>query len=522
MSIQKRTRTDGHLSREQYDTIATSSSLNQLATAGIQVADEETIAARRLCRIGSVKLRVLNKAFQEAVKGILQRDKQADLTRTITDYLTYCNRTRDSFLADSGQVFMSGQGDCGQLGFGTEDARLMEIKVPRLLPGLAKQKIVTVACGGLSNAALTEGGRVYTWGASDDAALGRQSGPDAPEQEPSQVTEGLEGKTIIGLASGDVHTLALDVSGRVYGWGCYRDKEGKQWFQPPAGAPAKACKAAAKVPVEIAGLPPNVVEVRCGSSFCLALTQKGEVLSWGLGEIGELGRDVCKLKFPEVEGSDEEPGYDFDGILRDHITPGGMFKELGPNGTTGERMDGVKVIGCGEYHSLVVARGEVYACGLNSYGQLGLGDTENRLRLKLIEDLSGLNTMSARGGGMHSLVLTTEGLFAFGRNDFGQVGCSEKINAADWGVFVNRPTEVYLPPNEGNPVKIACGTNHCLVITDKNNLYSWGFGEVGALGHGDEDDRTLPKKVDLSRRGVEKVLYADGGAQHTAIICEAA
>lgn len=56
----------------------------------------------------------------------------------------------------------------------------------------------------------------------------------------------------------------------------------------------------------------------------------------------------------------------------------------------------------------------------------------------------GLNTMSARGGGMHSLVLTTEGLFAFGRNDFGQVGCSEKINAADWGVFVNRPTEVRL------------------------------------------------------------------------------
>lgn len=74
---------------------------------------------------------------------------------------------------------------------------------------------------------------------------------------------------------------------------------------------------------------------------------QGEVLSWGLGEIGELGRDVCKLKFPEVEGSDEEPGYDFDGILRDHITPGGMFKELGPNGTTGERMDGVKVSGEG-------------------------------------------------------------------------------------------------------------------------------------------------------------------------------
>lgn len=36
-------------------------------------------------------------------------------------------------------------------------------------------------------------------------------------------------------------------------------------------------------------------------------------------------------------------------------------------------------------------------------------------------------------------------------------------------------------------------------------FFSWGFGEVGALGHGNEDDCSLPKKVDLSRRGVTKV-----------------
>lgn len=30
---------------------------------------------------------------------------------------------------------------------------------------------------------------------------------------------------------------------------------------------------------------------------------------------------------------------------------------------------------------------DVYACGLNSYGQLGLGDTDNRQRLTLVEDL---------------------------------------------------------------------------------------------------------------------------------------
>lgn len=34
----------------------------------------------------------------------------------------------------------------------------------------------------------------------------------------------LEGAAIIGLASGDCQTLALDLSGRVYGWGCFKDK----------------------------------------------------------------------------------------------------------------------------------------------------------------------------------------------------------------------------------------------------------------------------------------------------------
>lgn len=32
--------------------------------------------------------------------------------------------------------------------------------------------------------------------------------------------------------------------------------------------------------------------------------------------------------------------------------------------------------------------------------------------------------------------------------------------------------KVFLPPNAGDPVKVACGTNHCLVVTDKHELYT--------------------------------------------------
>lgn len=40
----------------------------------------------------------------------------------------------------------------------------------------------------------------------------------------TQVKGALQGAAIIGIASGDCHTLALDLSGRVYGWGCFKDK----------------------------------------------------------------------------------------------------------------------------------------------------------------------------------------------------------------------------------------------------------------------------------------------------------
>lgn len=70
---------------------------------------------------------------------------------------------------------------------------------------------------------------------------------------------------------------------------------------------------------------------------------QGDVFSWGIGEIGELGREVCTMKLPPVPGSDDEPPYDFPGILRDHITPGGMFQEGKTDGTAGARMEGVKV-----------------------------------------------------------------------------------------------------------------------------------------------------------------------------------
>jgi alpha-tubulin suppressor-like RCC1 family protein len=39
------------------------------------------------------------------------------------------------------------------------------------------------------------------------------------------------------VAAGGSQTFAVTLSGKVYGWGCYKDKEGKQWFDAPGALP---------------------------------------------------------------------------------------------------------------------------------------------------------------------------------------------------------------------------------------------------------------------------------------------
>ena len=42
---------------------------------------------------------------------------------------------------------------------------------------------------------------------------------------------------------------------------------------------------------------------------------------------------------------------------------------------------------------------------------------------------------------------------------------------------------------------IACGSGHSAAVTSNGELYTWGQGDHGRLGHGDEVIQTKPKLV---------------------------
>ena len=68
---------------------------------------------------------------------------------------------------------MPGNGDCGQLAHGVEEDDDMAVRFPRIVYSLRDKRAVSISCGGLHNAVVTETGQLYTWGCNDDGSLGR-------------------------------------------------------------------------------------------------------------------------------------------------------------------------------------------------------------------------------------------------------------------------------------------------------------------------------------------------------------
>ena len=63
-----------------------------------------------------------------------------------------------------------------------------------------------------------------------------------------------------------------------------------------------------------------------------------------------------------------------------------------------------------------------------------------------------------------------------------------------------------------------CGAHHSAAVSDKGHLYTWGWGEYGRLGHGDEELRDKPEMVvSLAERSVSIVAVACGAA-HTSVV----
>src|SRR5690606_35783672 len=79
------------------------------------------------------------------------------------------------------------------------------------------ENIVQIAAGHEHSIAICKNGTVFTWGDNRFKQLGTES--DSISHSPIQI-RGLKNIIKIRSSSASDHSLALDIHGNVYGWGC--------------------------------------------------------------------------------------------------------------------------------------------------------------------------------------------------------------------------------------------------------------------------------------------------------------
>lgn len=289
-----------------------------------------------------------------------------------------------------------------------------------------------------------------------------------------------------------------------------------------------------------------IVSIECGgssrvqSSFGLAVSQRGTLWTWGINDKGQAFRGVdITTNFKKWRRSE---------VLRTHH----------------HRVD---AISCGTEHSLaIISTGHIVGCGSSYNGQLGIGDAPAKVREPIPIDLT-MRAASVACGAFHSAIILENGVtLVFGLNRSGQLGINntvDKLAPVEVPIFLQnnilmkrvvcgKSHTLWIDTNHNlwaagrgictglgsgdtnellaqmipnfKAINIAAGEAHSMAIEDtkERQLFTWGFGGYGCLGHGDRSDKKVPRHVTMfadkkvARRS--SLVNIAAGAKHSIVL----
>lgn len=303
--------------------------------------------------------------------------------------------------------------------------------------------IVAVARGRLfssSAASVGTGGQLFICGTGESNKLGVG---DTSDREVPTLVESLKDTPIVHVSAGRYHSAAISASGDVYAWGLGTSGQlGLGSYRTKAPTPQKV--------EALSGI--GVRALSCGLYHTLALTDAGEVYSFGFG--GSFINGVGGL------GSGSRSQLDSPAKLEGFTAAS---------------------ISAGGYHSVAKdAAGDAWSWGRGEWGRLGHGDSSDCYEPTLLEVCDEIRGKVATcfAGDVHTAVLTSEGaVYAWGRNENWQLGyeVSGMLNAGQSLDAQQEPQMVVLPTE--SPTRIlSCGELGTAALSADGSVYVWGMG----------------------------------------------
>lgn len=185
---------------------------------------------------------------------------------------------------NKGSAYSWGSGHNGVLGHGdTENQR-----TPKLIDLLKSEKIVHMSAGYSHCTAITENGRLFTWGKANFSALGHGISSKTDTLVP-QLVQGVKDARQASCSKGENHghTLVVCREGAVFASG--DGYKGKLGF-----GDQESCSSFKRISQDNFANE-EIISVSAGGIHSSAISKAGHVFTWGCGSDGRLGH-------PEAEG----------------------------------------------------------------------------------------------------------------------------------------------------------------------------------------------------------------------------
>ncbi len=301
------------------------------------------------------------------------------------------------------------------------------------------------------------------------------------------IKESIRGHDFVSVHSGPNHSLAITAGGQVVSWGANDMRQlGYQGAEDGVlGLEMVPQHIKGKLEGEI------VVSAACGAQHSVVITEDGKVFTWGGYLSGQLGLgEISKEMYPY--------GY----------------KDV-PEQIEALDTRAPRAVACGDYHTVLIdGLGDLMTFGTvekNANGQNGKYDEPSPKMLDMPKEIVGIDFRQVSCGSYHTIALTAQGeLWAWGWNEHGQLGL---------GDLITRPQPERLSEFSARNIrKIACGETHSICLSDRD-VYTFGNGAQGALGHGNAKNQKAPKKI-LKITEQNRIRDVEAGPQYTVAISD--
>jgi len=382
----------------------------------------------------------------------------------------------------SSLVYSWGSGVDGQLGHGVIDYNKSILgnnyveTIPKPIDYLKNLSIVNVSAGTYHSAALSNDGKVYTWGKNVHGILGHGSNLSGSNiinnnNSSSKASSGddeicLAPKLLQSIPSnikqvscGEAHTAVLTKDGELYTWG-FNGSSGFLFSSLGALGIGDTIKGDVKIPTKVyVGGKDDVrlKSISSGKSHMLGLGLEGEVWVWGEGKTGIVG-DGGQNDAPEP-------------------VPIGLFLEMDVT---------ITQIACGQAFNLALSdKGDVYSWGSNDQGQLGVG--------------SGFGTDTYSMETYPAQIKTLKNIKHIAAGTHHALAVGQKGEVYMWGYKVWMEPHLMSEVSSKNIIAAGAGDRYSIVLSDAGQLFSWGksmfAAQNGVLAQGDKRHHAQPQLI---------------------------